>query len=159
MLSMNVSASDVISKLKAVPVSVQANVARAVQEGACRLLDRVQEKLSGEVLNPRSGALRRSIVETGIVVGPGSITDSVASDGSVPYARIQEYGGRMGIPEIVPGAAKALAFEYGGRLVFARHTAAHVVDVPERSFLRSSLAEQRSSLIEDIREAVIGSLS
>ena len=134
-------------------------VAQATQESTRRLLATVQNKLSGEVLNARSGALRRSIVETGLFVAAGDITDSVASDGSVAYARIQEYGGRVSIPEIVPRSARALAFEYGGRLVFARHVAGHDVGIPERSYLRSSLAELRGSIADNIRKVVLESIS
>jgi phage gpG-like protein len=159
MLSMNVDTSAVVGKLKAVSATTRVNVARAVQAGTQQLLRRVQEKLSGEILNSRSGALRQSMVETGIVAGSSSIADTVASDGSVPYARIQEYGGRVEIPEIVPRNAKALAFEYGGRLVFSGHATAHVVDIPARSFLHSSLAELKTSLTDDICEAVLESLA
>jgi hypothetical protein len=159
MISLAVNAASAISRLKAIPPTARAGLALAVQTGTRRLLSVVKDKLSGDVLNVRSGALRRSIVETGLVVGAGTVTDSVVSDGSVAYARIQEYGGRVNLPEIVPKSAKALAFEYGGRLVFARHAAAHVIEIPERSYLRASLDEQLDSLIHDIRKIVTESLS
>jgi hypothetical protein len=154
MISLSVDTASAIGKLKAIPSTVRTGAAQAVQESTRRLLGAVQEKLSGDVLNVRSGALRRSIMETGLVVGDSTVTDSVASDGTVAYARIQEYGGRVNIPEIVPESAKALAFEYGGRLVFARRVAAHVVEIPERSYLRASLAEQLDGLTDNIRKIV-----
>ena len=159
MIVLSVDAANAISRLKAIPATVATGVGQAVQESTRRLLGAVQDKLSGDVLNVRSGALRRSIVETGLVGGTTTFTDGVASDGSVAYARIQEYGGRVNIPEIAPRSAKTLAFEYGGRLVFARHVAAHVVEIPERSYLRASLAEQQDSLTDTIRKIVAESLS
>jgi hypothetical protein len=72
----------------------------------------------------------------------------------VPYARIQEYGGRLDIPAIAPVQAKALAFAYGGRLVLAINAAAHSVVIPERSYMRSSLDEFSSTFANDIGNAV-----
>jgi predicted secreted Zn-dependent protease len=48
------------------------------------------------------------------------------SDGSAPYARIQDYGGRVNIRQASPEAAKAMALEYHGRLLFAKGAAAHI---------------------------------
>jgi len=152
--SASVDISNAIAKLKAIPAKVHAGVAQTLQDNARQLLRKIQDKLSGSVLQLRSGALRDSFVETGIVAGASTISDSVTSDGTVAYAHIQEYGGRVSIPEITPRSAKALAFEYGGKLVFARHARAHVVDIPERSYLRSSLAEQIDILTDDIRRVV-----
>jgi hypothetical protein len=154
MIDAAVDASRVVATLRALPAKLRTRVERAVRKNTQSLLGKVREKLSGEVLNARSGALRDSFVETGLAAGTAAIADGVASDGSVPYARIQEYGGRINIPEIEPRAAKVLAFAYGGRLVFARRTAAHTVEILGHGYLRASLAEQSDALIEDIRKIV-----
>jgi hypothetical protein len=159
MTKANVDASGTCAKLDALSVKVRASAAQAVRDNTRQLLARVQDKLSGDVLNVRSGALLRSIVETGLHADASGVADSVTSDGSVAYARIQEWGGRVNIPEIVPLAAKVLAFEYGGKLVFARHVAAHSADIPERSFLRSSLAEQTQAFTDDIARIATGDFS
>jgi hypothetical protein len=76
----------------------------------------------------------------------------VTTDAAVKYARIQEYGGKIEVPEIAPVQARALAFEYGGKLVFAMKTAAHVIEIPEHSFMRYSLAEIGPEIIDAIRK-------
>jgi hypothetical protein len=119
---------------------MRAGVRDACETAAPMLAGLVRQKLSGAVLRPRSGALRASIrAET--AEDANGIEARVFGDGALPYARIQEYGGRISVPEIRPMNAQALAFAYGGRLVFARHARAHVVTIPERSYMRSSLAE------------------
>ncbi|HEY5046936.1 MAG TPA: HK97 gp10 family phage protein [Rhizomicrobium sp.] len=159
MLTVTVDAGDVCGRLDAVAAAAREGVARTVQQNASELLAKVQDKLSGEVLNPRSGTLRGSVVETGLLAGAATFSDSVVSDGTASYARIQEYGGRVSIPEEVPQAGKALAFAYGGRLVFAAHAAAHDIDIPQRSYLRASLAEQSQPFIDGIRKVVTECLS
>ncbi len=152
MITAQIDAAPAIAKLGALPMKLRVAVREAVEEDAQELLAIVQAKLSGEVLQLRTGALLRSItVETN--EDADGIGARVLSDGSVPYARIQEFGGRIAIPEIAPATAKALAFNYAGRLAFAKRTAAHVVDLPERSYMRSSLAEFAPGFVGRLREA------
>jgi hypothetical protein len=118
----------------------RARLARAFAQGAEALAERVRAKLSGAVLGPRSGALRAAI-RAEVTENDDGFEARVWSGGAPPYARIQEYGGRIAVPALRAVNAKPLAFPYGGRLVFARQTRAHVVSIPERSTLRSALAE------------------
>lgn len=152
MINVQVDAVAVIAKLGGMSERVRGGVRGVVQEDAFKLLAKVQAKVSGDVLNVRSGNLRRSLHETGLQDNGSAISDSVASDSSVKYARIHEYGGRINIPEIVPRNAKALAFNYGGKMVFAKRVKAHVVNMPERSYMRSSLAEFTPIFVDDIRK-------
>jgi phage gpG-like protein len=158
MLSANIDPAPAIAKLDVMKQRLRAGVRGGVKNGAGRLLSLVQAKLSGEVLQARSGALLRSIhVETN--ENADGFGARVFSDGSVPYARIQEYGGRVNIPALAPVNAKALAFAWGGRMVFAKSVAAHVVDLPERSYMRYSLAEFADTFTGDIRQTVADALS
>lgn len=142
-----IDTSPAVAKIEALKERLRAGIGEAIESAAARLLALVRAKLSGEVLNARSGALRDSIrSET------DGLSARVFSDGTVAYARVQEYGGRIDIPEIAPKNARALSFPYGGRLVFAARTAAHVVTIPERSYLRSSLAEFAPVFMEDLRK-------
>ena len=59
----------------------------------------------------------------------------------VAYAAIQEFGGKTSAHEITPTKAQALAFVVGGDMRFARRVQHPGSNMPERSFLRSSLAE------------------
>lgn len=157
MLDATTNARALGAALAGLPMKVRTGVAAAISLAAQELRERVEENLSGDVLNARSGALKDSIVET---VSSGDILSaSVGSDGSVPYVRIQEFGGRIAIPEIVPRAAKVLAFPFGGRIVFAAHTAPHEVDIPERSYLRSALEEESPAIAGAIRDAISEALS
>ena len=102
------------------------------------------------MLRPKSGALRASIrAEVG--EDAGGFAARVWSGGSLSYARIQEYGGRIDILAIVPKTAGALAFAYGGRMVFAKRARAHVAQMPERSYMRTSLAEFAPLFADGIR--------
>jgi hypothetical protein len=52
----------------------------------------------------------------------------------------------------VSDKAKALAFAIGGKQVFAARVNLPAVTVPERSYLRSSLAEE---IVEGLSDAVV----
>ena len=52
--------------------------------------------------------------------------------------------------------AKALAFAYEGRLVFAKRASPHAVTIPERSYLRASLAEFAPALADSLRKVASG---
>lgn len=104
---------------------------------AAELEARIQQKLAGEVLNARSGALARSIITT-VEEESSGVSVAVTSNGDVKYAAIHEFGGVIPAHEIVPDKAKALAFVIGGKDVFATRVNLPAVIMPERSYLRSS---------------------
>jgi hypothetical protein len=55
----------------------------------------------------------------------------------------------------VPDKAKALAFVVGGKQVFAARVNLPAVTMPERSYLRSSLAEMAEEIAEGLSGAVM----
>jgi hypothetical protein len=55
----------------------------------------------------------------------------------------------------VPDKAKALAFAIGGKQVFAARVNLPAVTMPERSYLRSSLAEMAEEIVEGLSDAVV----
>jgi phage gpG-like protein len=144
---------EVIAKLTAMPNKVKASLERKVTALAYQLLAKVKGKLSGEVLKVRSGLLRDSAFER-VLSTATSVTGQVVEPGSVPYAAIHEFGGTINVPEIVPVKAKALMFQAGGATVFAARTRAHTVTMPERSYMRSSLADMEQQIREGLNEAV-----
>jgi phage gpG-like protein len=146
-ITAKVDATAAAAKLDALPARLHQGASAAVETGTRQLLASVQRKLSGEVLNARSGRLRASIAAS--VAG---LEGSISSD--VPYARIQEFGGLVNVPEMAPVRARALTFSYGGRLMFAARTAAHTVNLPERSYMRTSLAEIAPVFVARIRKIV-----
>ena len=121
---------------------------------AAELQARVAQKLAGGVLNPRTGALLRSIAATVEQTSAG-VSVSVASDGDVKYAAIHEFGGIIPPHQIVPDKAKALAFLVGGKQAFAARVQMPTVMMPERSYMRSSLADMADEIRDELTGAII----
>lgn len=135
-----------------------------VKRAAIRLSNIVKGKLSGPVLNVRTGTLRRSINERiesddkGITAYVGSFA-GYTTPGNKPqeaagYARIHEFGGTFGVP-----AHERLTKDQGDRGLKAgfkliEYVKAHTVTYPERSFLRSSLRENRDMINQEIFRGV-----
>jgi phage gpG-like protein len=141
-------------RLATVPATMQAALVKKLTAIALRLERHIKEdKLSGQVLNVQTGALRRSIFST-IEARGDYVVATVASSSDVKYGRIHEFGGTIHVPEIVPVKAQALHFIVGGKDVFARRVRAHDVNMPERSFMRSALTDMRDEIVADIRKTV-----
>ena len=63
-------------------------------------------------------------------------------------------GGVIPPHQIVPDKARALAFAIDGKQVFAVRVNLPAVTMPERSYLRSSLAEMADEIRQGLSEAV-----
>jgi phage gpG-like protein len=130
------------------PSAIHGRVLRAVTKLAIELDAIVKRKLSGEVLNVRTGVLRSS---TNYKIRDSS-TEVTATEGTnVKYAKFQE----LGVPhswEIRPKTARALAFQVGGQTIF-RKSVTHP-PLPARSFLATALKELEPKIRSDIAAAV-----
>lgn len=154
----------------------QKEVREALERVAIRLVGIVKrDKLSGQVLNNVTGTLRRSINER-VGEEDGSITAWFGSfagyfnpkggEAASGYGAIHEYGGTFQIPEHTRrigydrdssrvrllGRLKAIRGEvetYGESTVRA-----HSATYPERSFLRSTLAENRDEVNEGLMRGI-----
>lgn len=147
------------ARLDAMPTSVQAMLKIKVTALAIKLQGHiVADKLHGQVLNQRSGALARSIQEEAPIVEGAGVYGRVFSAGDVKYAAIHEYGGRTPPHDIVPDKAEALAFMIGGRQVFAKIVHHPGSQMPERSFMRSSLADMAEEITAGLRQAAVEGL-
>jgi phage gpG-like protein len=131
-------------------LSSQADALRGALEA------RIQQKLSGEVLQARSGALAASIVSS--IENNGSATSVSISSSGVPYAAIQEFGGKTAAHDIVAVRAKVLEFSAGGSQVFAKSVHHPGSTIPARSYLGSSLAEMRDEIELDFKQAILEAL-
>jgi phage gpG-like protein len=131
-------------------LSSQADALRGALEA------RIQQKLSGEVLQARSGALAASIVSS--IENNGSATSVSISSSGVPYPAIQEFGGKTAAHDIVAVRAKVLAFSAGGSQVFAKSVHHPGSTIPARSYLGSSLAEMRDEIELDFEQAILEAL-
>ena len=140
-------------RLGVLPDRLRAALAEKVDVLAQRLFSQVVGvNLSGGVLNARSGVLRDSI-QTELSQQDGQIGAEILSDGDVPYAAIQEYGGKTAAHEIVPVKGQALAFVVGGAQRFARSVNHPGSQIPERSYLRSSLSEMSDQILAEFSQA------
>jgi phage gpG-like protein len=117
---------------------------------------RIQQKLSGDVLQTRSGALAASIVSS--IENDGSDTSVSISSTGVPYAAIQEFGGKTAAHDIVAVKAKALAFSMGGEQIFAKSVHHPGSTIPARSYLGSSLAEMSDEIESGFKQAILEAL-
>lgn len=112
-----------------------------------------QDKLSGQVLNVRSGRLRRSINQR--IEGAG--TDTVAGyvGTNVVYGRPFEFGFKGNVP--VKAHLRTIKQAFGKSIspvTVQVKPYTMKVDVKERSFLRSALAEMDTAIRSEIRNAV-----
>lgn len=101
----------------------------------------VADKLSGQVLQERTGTLRRSITER-----TDADADLIRSQvfTNVVYAAIHEFGG-----VILPTSAKALVFEIDGRKIFAQK-----VTIPKRPYMIPTFAAMRAEIVAGLQAAV-----
>ncbi len=144
--------------LDSYPAALSAAVAAKAADLAAALADRVKsDKLSGGVLNVRSGALQASIVAD-VSADDEGVRATVGSNGDVKYAAIQEYGGKTSAHEILPVKGKALAFLAGGALRFASKVEHPGSVIPEHAYLRSSLDEMQSDIVAALADAAAAAL-
>lgn len=130
----------------------------------------IQNKLSGQVLKKDTGKLQQSIQEN-VIDAPQTVTGEVFFDtATMPYGAIHEYGGTTKPHVILPVKAKALAFMAGGNApafladtgnskafvtkIFAKKVNHPGSKMPERSFMRSSLADKYDSIQQNLNDAV-----
>jgi phage gpG-like protein len=154
MLTLSVDGVDALrTRLDAYPTAVASELAAKAQELAGALADKVKyEKLAGQALQSRSGALAASIAAE--VSGDGEdVAATVGSFGDIKYAAIQEYGGKTGAHEILPSKASVLAFVADGAMHFARRVEHPGSLIPERSYLRSSLDEMSAEIVAALAAA------
>lgn len=126
----------------------------------------VGSKLSGQVLNVRTGNLRRSIQQR-LTINEASVYGYVYSSGDVKYAAIHEFGGIIQHPG---GTKYIIDAAVGGNIMtrfvsnaFPGHVAGvtkpHPIPMPERSFLRSGLRDKSASYTEGMVRAAKESLA
>lgn len=130
---------------------VVAAIRRQMHVATGDLLAYIQdEKLSGQVLNQRSGNLKNSGFTEHADTAQASI-GFVGFGRTVPYAAIHNYGGTIEIPEVT---GKLMVFESRGEKVFTMRHRAFTVTMPVRNYMESSAEEQTPIITEGFRVAV-----
>jgi len=143
MLEIQITGTEAIAaNLQSMPDRVNTALQGALQSLADQLVSYVQEnKLSGQVLNRRSGALASSIV--GTVDG---VTCSIGSD--MPYAAFWEYGftGTESVRSYIRKRQK------GGEVAVRAFT--RMIDQAPRSYLQSALDENGDLINSTVNDAI-----
>lgn len=157
MVSINVGVSgnmeDFFFRLKSIPTKMFDEVSHAVGRSIDQVRDYIKNTLlTGQVLNERTGALRRSIQSE----QPDPFTGIVYADGSAPYWKAHEFGIKHGW-QITPVVKKALAFDWHGTHVVT--ASVWRKGMPERSFLRKGLQDSIDAIRRNINAAITEGLS
>lgn len=161
MLTIKVDDRAVQAWLTAMPEKVRQRLEQAVYTLAEKLRSHIiQDKLLGQVLNRRNGGLGQSIQQK-VDSTSTSVVGTVYSAGDVKYAAIHEFGGVINHPG---GTAFYVSQLLGGRAFWVSNasaladklprTAAHQITMPERSYMRSSLADMKDDIIQKMTLAV-----
>jgi phage gpG-like protein len=122
-----------------------------------QLQARVEDNLSGAILNQRSGRLASSII-SGMDDSGDAFAGFVSSQG-VPYAAIQEYGGKTAAHDILAVKAKALAFVSAGGMVFAKSVHHPGSRIPAHGYLGRALADMQDAIETDLKQSVLDALT
>ena len=143
----------VTRKLKAFPGQAQQEIRSAMGKILARLVIGVKQgKLTGQALNVRTGRLRRSI-HPELTSSPTDVTGIVGTN--VVYAAVHEYG--FSGTETVKAHLRTIKQAWGHAIEPKQvnvRTHSRQVNIPERSFLRSTLNEQSSQILQDLTKAV-----
>ena len=155
MIEMQVTGDrELMSKLNGMPNKIRMALVRKITALSIQLEAHIKrDKLDGQVLHVRSGHLSQSIFHEVEDTG-NAVIATVASGGNIPYAAIHEYGGRTAAHEIFPTKGQALAFIWGGKQVFFKSVHHPGSVMPERSYMRSSLADMAQQIIDGMNQAV-----
>ena len=144
MITASVTGGEGVGEL---PQALAERLSQEIERLGGVLRERIERKLSGEVLQRRSGRLLGSITVEAERVGLGA---SVTIGSDAPYAAIHEYGGTIPARTMLPQSARALAFPWHGQQRFFKRVQLPAVTMPERSFMRSALDET----LPEIRAAI-----
>lgn len=144
-------------------IGVELNAA-AVQDALLRRAEalrealeaKIRDKLSGQVLQARSGALAASIISS--ISDDGSAVSASTSSVGTPYAAIQEFGGKTAAHDIVAVKSKALAISAGGGHAFVKSVHHPGSSLPARPYLGAALSDMREEIESGFKQAVLKSL-
>lgn len=156
MMNVEVDSTKAVARFNAMPQKMHDTLLASVYKWMILMQNYIRnDKLSGQVLNARSHKLQQSI-QTEVEDGGTSIVGTVFSNNSLaPYNAIHEFGGVIPAHDIVASKAGALAFLWGGKQMLLKKVHIPDVTMPERSYMRSSLADKREEIIADIKQAAI----
>lgn len=146
-------AEELKAKFSGAETNVREALRVAIQAAVIDMEAAVKEKLSGPVLRNRTGRLRNSVTSR-VTEGGSQITGIVGAN--TPYAAAHEYGTRQTV--VVREHLREITQAFGRPLKFpvAVTVRSHDMDMnlPPRSFLRSTLAEKAPGIVRQLRIAI-----
>jgi Bacteriophage HK97-gp10, putative tail-component len=147
-----------LDRLRALPDAINSGLLRGITQLGIELQRHVQQdKLSGQVLRSRTGSLRSSI---GLRVDQsgGAVTASVFTDSR--YAGAQEYGftGTISVRASLRRIRDAFGRPIAEKTISVRAYDRRI-DLPERSFLRSALADMAPVIRDEVGAALAEAIS
>jgi hypothetical protein len=159
MIGLEITGSEqVIAKLGEMTGKIRIAASSSLDMWATELAGYIRlEKLKGQVLNKVTGHLSDSVrpIKTGEFSTATTISaGSMAGDG-VPYAKIHEYGMQRNI--VVSAFHRMQTMAWGKpitpvEVLVNQHSS--YINMPERSYMRSSLREEAPQGIEALKQAV-----
>lgn len=144
MIQATIDSAALTTRLAQFGPKIQANVERSIRqiviEGQSEI---VRDKLhGGNPLFSRSGNLARA-VQQDVASDADAITGTIGVDRTAPYGAVHEYGGTFDVREHIATSRLGKSFT----------VKAHTMTVPERSFLRSWLSENRGEILAQVDQA------
>jgi phage gpG-like protein len=150
LLTIDVRAEQLVARLLGAERAMLDSLKTAVDRLTIEVQSHVKaRKLSGQALHVQTGTLRRSINRQTIVDG-GTVIGTVGTN--VRYAAVHEYGFRGNVSV----RSHVRSTQSGGTANVRAHT--RRVDLPARSFLRSTLAEDAENIRVVLRAAAVAAL-
>ncbi len=166
--TVTVSTEALLARLKNIPVKMRRALVTAVTRLSVETQRKVMvEKLSGQVLHVRTGTLRRSINRE-VTEEADGVFAIVGTN--VRYAAIHEYGGTILLKprertvhfKMNKDGTLKQGFSKKKEATVSIKTAARsvgtYVNMPERSFLRSTMTEMAPRIRTEIKRAALGVL-
>ena len=149
-----VGSEKLVRRVQDMPGKIHGAVVTAVDRFVLDLASKVKaEKLSGQLLNVRTGRLRRSIHKE--LFDEGTTVRGIVGT-NVEYARVHEYG--YAGPETVRAHLRTITQAWGlplkdgpRQVQVSEHT--RQVNISEKAYLRSALREMEARFARDIERA------
>lgn len=144
---------EVARRFRALPDGIRSSITDSIGRLVLRLQRKVmQDKLSGQALKVRTGTLRRSIDQR-LVTDSDSVSGIVSTN--VKYGKAHEYGSNktVTVREHLRLVKKAWGKELKHPVWATVKAHSMKQNLPERSFLRSALADMKPEIIADLNKA------
>lgn len=146
MITISIEDHGVASYVYGLSEKIESSVLKRMWIIVIKLQSKIRsEKLHGQVLHHRTGNLsRETLTQPDPFVAGDNIVGTIGTSSTARYGKVHEYGGTYDIPEHMSMS------RLGKKFVVKAHQATF----PERSYLRSALAESDAYIQSQMEIAV-----